>query len=369
MKRLCFFVFLLLLVSAETVRAQAARKYVNEFLHMGTGARAFAMGRAVVATSNDAYAGYWNPAGLTAMKDDLQAAFMHASYYQGLANYDYLALAAKGSNDDAFGFGVVRFGVDGILNTLDLIQNGQINYDRISTFSAVDYGFFVNYAREKKLKRYRRSAFSYGSSMKVIHRRVGPFARAWGFSLDAGLRMDNPRSGITWGLMARDISSSYNAWEFRFTDAQKDVLALTGNTIPRNSLEIGLPRVIGGLAKTIDRDRWLLTAEGNIDVTWDGRRNTIIRTGIFSLDPHAGAEFGYKLEAGDEDRILYLRTGVYNLQREAGPKGNQVWRAQPAAGIGLRIQSFTLDYAISGFGETGTGLYSNLISIRFGISQ
>ena len=42
------------------------RKYSNEFLNIGAGARGLAMGSAQVASVNDGTAGYWNPAGLLA---------------------------------------------------------------------------------------------------------------------------------------------------------------------------------------------------------------------------------------------------------------------------------------------------------------
>lgn len=355
-------------VFAAPARGQQVRKYVNEFLHMGVGARAFAMGRAVVASTRDASAGYWNPAGLSSLDNQIQASFMHASYYQGLANYDYLAFAAKGAQNDGFGFGVVRFGVDGILNTLDLIQNGQVNYDRISTFSAADYGFFINYG--KKLKtRYSKVEYSVGSSLKIIHRKVGPFARAWGFGFDAAFRAEMPEAGWSFALVARDVTSSFNAWEFSFTDRQKDVLALTGNTIPEKSTEIGLPRFILGAAKNIRKDKWLLNTECNMDLTTDGKRNTLIRSNVLSIDPHLGAEWGYLLQEDDETNVLFLRCGTYNLQREMNTSNKQVWRAQLSAGAGIHFGSFTLDYAISGFGQSGTGLYTNLISLRFGVNR
>ena len=45
------------------------RKYSNEFLNIGAGARGLAMGGAQVASVNDGTAGYWNPAGLVNVKD------------------------------------------------------------------------------------------------------------------------------------------------------------------------------------------------------------------------------------------------------------------------------------------------------------
>ena len=47
------------------------RKYSNEFLNVGAGARGLAMGGAQVASVKDGTAGYWNPAGLAHIEDNL----------------------------------------------------------------------------------------------------------------------------------------------------------------------------------------------------------------------------------------------------------------------------------------------------------
>ena len=60
---------LLLLVGMYVGTTQAQfRKYSNEFLNIGAGAKGLAMGGAQVATTTDATAGYWNPAGLSHLK-------------------------------------------------------------------------------------------------------------------------------------------------------------------------------------------------------------------------------------------------------------------------------------------------------------
>ena len=56
------------------INAQAP-KYSNEFLAIGVGSQALGLGKAVSATTNDVTAGYWNPAGLAHIENNIQAAF------------------------------------------------------------------------------------------------------------------------------------------------------------------------------------------------------------------------------------------------------------------------------------------------------
>lgn len=41
-----------------------SRIYVNEYLNIGVGSKGLAMGGAQVASANDAFSPYWNPAGM-----------------------------------------------------------------------------------------------------------------------------------------------------------------------------------------------------------------------------------------------------------------------------------------------------------------
>ena len=129
--------------------AQAqSRKYSNEFLAIGVGARALGMSSSIVATVDDVTAGYWNPAGLTGLKRNFEVALMHSEYFAGIAKYDYGAIAKQIDERSAIGISFIRFGVDDIPNTTELIDaNGQIDYDRITTFSAADYAFILSYAK------------------------------------------------------------------------------------------------------------------------------------------------------------------------------------------------------------------------------
>ena len=63
MKKSTAFLWLFLLVGALSTPV-IAQKYSNEFLSIGVGARAQAMGNAIIASVADVSAGVWNPAGL-----------------------------------------------------------------------------------------------------------------------------------------------------------------------------------------------------------------------------------------------------------------------------------------------------------------
>src|SRR5688572_3355730 len=104
-----------LIVFSQSLFAQTAPKYSNEFLSIGVGARGLGMSGAMVASVNDVTSGYWNPAGLTLGKGDLQIGLMHAEYFAGIAKYDFGGLAAPIDATRTIGFSVIRFAVDDII--------------------------------------------------------------------------------------------------------------------------------------------------------------------------------------------------------------------------------------------------------------
>ena len=206
-----------------------------------------------------------------------------------------------------------------------------------------------------------------GINAKVIYRKVGKFATSWGFGLDAGLQM----RGNNWraGIMARDISTTFNAWTFNFTEREKEVLYLTKNDIPIKSTEITAPRLVlgGGYNFNISSTVKLL-AEANVDVTFDGKRNTILSGNTVSADPHLG------LEASIKD-VFFVRAGVTNFQRALSDgdtlNEKKVWIYQPSVGAGFKINNVQLDYAFSNLANQTQPLYTHVVSltINFGNKQ
>lgn len=344
-----------IIILSTIVRAQTvAPKYSNEFLSIGVGADALGLGNAVVANTGNVMSSYWNPAGLTRVDKWLDVGLMHSEYFAGIAKYDYLGLAHKVDEKSTIAFSAIRFGVDDIPNTTQLIDNqGRVDYDKITTFTAADYAFLLSYARKLKVE-----GLSLGGSFKVVYRKVGDFAKSWGFGLDVGLQY---KRGDHWrfGAVLRDATSTFNAWMFTLDDATKEVFERTNNEIPKNGLELTMPRLIlGSYAKyPLGKKGIYFAGEVNLDVTTDGRRNTVIRTGVVSVDPKMGIEFGFK-------NYVAIRAGITNMQFVKDFDDSKSFNIQPNIGIGLNLKSVYLDYAFTDIGDASVALYSHVVSLR-----
>lgn len=336
-----------------TVQAQDAPKYSNEFLTLGVGARSLGMGYSHVAAASDVTAGYWNPAGLLDVRGDLQVGAMHSEYFAGIAKYDYIGVAKPIDSSSVISISYLRFGVDNIPNTTDLIDNnGNLDYSRITSFSATDNAFLISYARHLKVP-----GLSVGANAKVIYRSVGPFAKAWGFGLDAAVRYD--RGPWRFAAVGRDITGTFNAWSYSLSDRTKEVFLQTGNELPVNGVEVTLPRLVLGVARQFQIGSKVdLLAELDLENTFDKQRNTLIATDTWSGDPRLGIEVGYA-------RVVYLRAGVNYFQKIADVNGKESLNFQPNIGVGLKIKSVALDYALTNIGQSGVALYSNVFSLRF----
>ncbi len=343
----------------ESLTNAIAPKYSNEFLAIGVGADALGLGNAVVAQTGGVMSGYWNPAGLTKVDKWLEAGAMHAEYFAGIAKYDYLGLAHSIDEKSTVGFTAIRFAVDDIPNTTQLIDNnGNIDYDRISTFTAADYAFIFSYARKMPIE-----GLSVGGNVKVIHRRVGDFARSWGFGLDAGVQYES-KKGWQFGGVLRDATSTFNAWMFTLNDETKEVFLNTGNALPENGLELTLPRLVLGAYRKFEFGEKGLYAAGEVDltVTTDGQRNTLLQTSLVSADPHLGLSFGFK-------NYVQLRAGLSNMQYVTDFDDTRSLNVQPNLGIGLNIKNFYLDYAFTDIGDASVALYSHIISLRIKLDK
>jgi hypothetical protein len=352
--RISLLVYALVVWAGLAFHPVFGQKYSNEFLSIGVGARAQGMGTAVIAGGADVTAGVWNPSGLASidLTQGFQLGAMHSEWFGGVGKFDYLGVVVPlSANHRRVGLSLIRFGIDQIPNTLTLYESdGTINYDNLREFSAADYAFIMSYAQSLKPG---QNGLALGGNLKVVHRRIGPFASSWGFGADLGLqyRVSNWR----FGFLARDVTTTFNAWSFSFTDAEKQVLDLTNNEVPISSIEITRPQLILGLYRRFLINKIGVAPEIDLIATTDGRRNTLISADPFSIDPAIGLELDYK-------QFIFLRGGASQFQRELAIGGDELLGVRPSIGLGLKISSLSLDYAFTDLGSSQS-TFSHIISL------
>jgi hypothetical protein len=361
MKAIFFFRFILLLYCITNMATAQFRKYSNEFLNIGAGARGLAMGGAQVATVSDGTAGYWNPAALRHIKEVPQLQVMHAEYFSGIAKYDFASLALPTKNNNrTLAITALRFAVDDIPNTLFLIEpTGRPNYNNITTFSSADYAFLLSYAQDITTKN-KDWNITAGGNAKIIYRQVGSFATAWGFGFDLGLQATYKKWHF--GAVLRDATTTFNAWKFSFTEREKEMLYLTNNDIPTKSTENTAPRLVLGAAHNFKLNNTInLLAELNLNATFDGKRNTIISSSFISIDPNIGVEASF-------NKKLFLRAGISNFQqafKDADTSNTKkVWIYQPSMGAGFVFGNVGINYAFTNLANQSNPLYSHIFSLR-----
>ena len=349
-KHLLFFLLFPLVINA-----QALRNYSNEFLTIGVDAAALGMSRSVVATTNDVNAGYWNPAGLVNIKD-YQGSLMYSSYFAGIASYNYAAFAMPINKRSALGISIIRFGVDDILNTTELIDSqGNIDFNRVSLFSAADYALNISYARNLIFK-----DVYFGINAKVIRRTIGDFAKSWGVGLDAGIQYQ--RGEWKFGLMVRDISTTFNIWTI-----DTNAFAAVQNAIPGQNqelpeaTEITKPKVQFGIARSFKLGRFFhLLTEADLNMRF-AKTNDLISTDLASIDPALGFQLDY-------ENFVFLRAGIGNFQNTTEFDGSKNLTLQPNFGVGFIYNGIQIDYALTNIGSVGNALFSNIFSVKIDYS-
>lgn len=354
MKKTCIFIFC---IFAQLSRSQSVRNYSNEFLNIGVDAAALGMSKSVTATASDVNAIYWNPAGLAAIQVN-QVSLMHQSHFAGMGNFDHaaLALVPKEAKGTVMAFSLVRFGVDNIQNTTNLVDSlssNVIDFDRISLFSAVDYAFNVGLGyRFKRTKNLR-----VGLNAKIIRRNIGDFASSWGFGLDLGMQY-KVRSW-KFGWMLRDFTTTTNVWTFDEDNLDK-IRAIDENTNQETpeKTEFTLPKLHVGIAKSsvLKNKKFHLLTEVDMHVRF-AETNDLIASKSISMTPSMGLQLDY-------GQFVFLRFGVGNFQKITNFDNTSDLSLEPNVGLGFKVHGISVDYALSNIASSGNTLYSNTFSLK-----
>lgn len=351
-----FVTALLVLFGVSTsIHAQSAlSKYGNDFLSVGAGARALGMGGAQTALVNDVTSGYWNVAGLASLERP-EFIYMHSERFGGIVGYDYGAAAFPlKTQDGVFGISFFRQGVDNIANTLNAWdaergENGGPKEDAesyITRFSAADVAILLSYAKNYNER------ISIGGSAKIINQRLGPFANAWGYSLDVGVLMKTDFMDL--GASIQDVTTMQKMWtvnEEEFEGFEE----VFGDSIPTGQNEYVLPSVRLGAAKQFSVSDFDFAAALDFNLLFENRKAYYLNVGRMSIEPHVGVETTYK-------NRMSVRAGLTDFIDD--PVSG--FSVSPTLGLGLKVSDFYLDYGFASFaGASSTLGYTHRISLKF----
>ncbi len=360
--RLVLGLLLLAALGAGPAHGQRLAKYGAEFLAGGVDARALGMGGAYVGLADEVSAGYWNPAGLRGLSYP-EIGYMHVERFAGAVSFDYGGVAMPVTARSTVGVSVFRSGVNDIVNTLAAWNpdRGQPLPDyesRITRFSAADWALFVSYSRAVGER------LSVGVNFKGIHRSIGDFANAWGYSMDVAARY---RAGpYRLGVVVRDVTTMLQSWSVNPSAFEVNCInpideqpfdaclnedgtliennaaryqAVFDQRIPQGGTALVLPvaRLGSGAAWPVG-DGHTLTVGLDVDVAVDGRRAFVPNIGDVSFRPRLGMAFRY---AG----VVELRGGVQRLQ-VGTPVGVDL---TPSVGAGLDLEQVSVDFSFGDF--------------------
>lgn len=279
-----------------------------QFLKIGVGARATAMGGAYVAVADGAHAIYWNPAGAAlAEQRELGTSFNNLYQDTNQGFIGYIHPTTKGTWGGAVDY----------LQVAGIEERTADSYNPNYTFTARDSAFLLSYAHPDVLLPH----LSLGMNLKYIQSYIDT-AHAQAAAVDGGALYKSPDCPLSLGLAVLNFGTG---------------MTYVSATDP---LPLGLK---AGAAYELIKQRLLLAA--GVD-EWVHEQRTY-------------EEFGLEWKPVP---LVALRTG-YQFGHSQDQLGNS-WPGT-SVGLGLCWKSLSLDYAYVPFGNLGNTQQFTL-GIRFG---
>jgi len=329
-------------------------RYTADFLTLGVGARALAMGGAGTALSDNAYAPYWNPAGLGQLTR-YEVSFMHSTL-NGEDAYDFVSYIHPLKKRGAIGISWLRVGVDDIpITSLPVISRpvGPANRPEVvGSFNNTDNAFL--FAHGWRFPAFRGIHLRLGGTLKLLYMSGYRSTNAIGGGADVGIiARTNPEKShqLLLGLQASDAFTTKLYWNTPPPSA--DLTSHTETILPQ--LKIGVATIH---ALPIFRSTLILALDTYIQNRGgSGTQSSDIEAPQGSpVELHAGAEWTLF-------DLLALRVGM------AERSGSLESIRQLTAGVGLNLRFVTgagagLDYAFANHPALG-GSHRISLRIRF----
>jgi hypothetical protein len=299
--RTTFIGFTLALAASGPLFASDPGTTSADFLKLGVGPRAIAMGDAQVGLANDVYATYYNPAGLATLKTQ-EAAFTHTDYVQNISQ-EYLAYAYPHPRWGTIAASVTYLGYG-------TVQGYDAYAQPTGSVGANDMDLGLSYSRDFYHDERYGTQLSAGVTGKWIQERLDT-VKATTYAGDLGLLF---APGIKWG-------EYLNGW--------KAGVAL------RN---VGAPM-------TFDQESFPLPRTLSTGFSYTGNwRDESITLAVDGRQPNDGSRnLGVGLEIWTLQAFV-LRAG-YTTEGDLG-SGLRI-------GAGVRFRTIQVDYAFASEGPLG----------------
>lgn len=341
---ICYFTF-----SAE------GQSYTNAFLNTNFGARQLGMGNASTSNTFDLHAGFWNPAGLARLEVPLQIGMMHHRWLGNQVTQNAFSLSARISakNKSALSVNILQSSANNIPNSRLLVgPEGNINTERISAFSSADNAAMLAFGQNLGTS----GKWSWGTNAKILYRNPGSSAKAWGFGMDAGMLYHNEKFALAFHVI--DLIS-VNRWYFSISEEEKRLILLSGNLIPLKKTEIALPRAVFGGSYFYRSSKINAVFSAEIQMSSSIDQQAYFRANTLQFLPRIGVELQFF-------KWISIRTGIISFDRKAGGinAASGEIAVSPAAGIGIKLKRFKIDYGFTSSEYLTPALPTHLLSVK-----
>jgi long-subunit fatty acid transport protein len=316
MKKLFLFILILSLYCFDAkaqlfpvLGGQRAGISTAQFLKIGVGGRASAMGDAFVAVSNDVSALYWNPAGLSQFNDN-QIIFSHNEWLVDI-NHDFLGAVYHLDDDNSFGLAFTSLSMDKMQVTTEFAPFGTGEY-----FGFSDIAIAISYSRKMT------EQFSFGGTIRYLEETLDKL-KMRGVMLDLGTfywtGLGSTRFAVTVSNFGNDL-------------APDGEVMLIGNRTESEWQSFSPPTMfrIGFAMEPYEDEENRVTTSIQLNHPNDNSENVSL-----------GAEYSY-------NKMFYIRGGYkFNVDEQNYSFG---------AGVTLpvSIATVSIDYAFSNFTRLGS---------------
>ncbi|HGY56557.1 MAG TPA: PorV/PorQ family protein [Caldithrix abyssi] len=296
-----------------------------QFLKIGVGARASAMGESYVAVANDASAIFWNPAGMAAMQNN-EVMLVRTNWIAGMT-YDFATIVMPIGQMGTFGlfYQGLTMGEMEVRTEYNPEGTGEL-------FSASSFALGLSYAKMIT------SRFSFGITGKYIKEFIW-HESASTFAVDLGIVYNTSLDGLRLGMAISNYGGKMRMDGkdlLRFIDIDPNLDGNNENIISRlNTEDYDIPIIfrVGLAYDAFNTDFHRLT------VSMDG-----ISPNDYKEHLNAGFEYAFR-------NMVFLRGGFKGIginDREVGFSAGGGLKYTSSDGLGLNV-----DYAYVDFGRLG----------------